>query len=141
MTMPNPATLLPHREPMLMVSNITGMDGDRLTAQAVVQEGNPLLQDGRLPGHAALEMLAQASGLFLGLAQAGQEVRPGAIVSVRDMQVHIDWLQPGARLTVETECLGSSGAAAMFRGSVKEGDATVLDAMLTVSSFPEGVTR
>lgn len=142
MAMPEPAALLPHRRPMLMVSGIDTCDAQRLTARAEVREDNPLLQDGLLPGFAALEMLAQACGLFLGMTQEQQRSQgPGAIVSVRDMRVHVAALALGAQLTVETECLGGSGDAAMFRGKVREGENVVLEATLTVSRFPEGGMR
>lgn len=142
--MPDPAALLPHRWPMLMVSGVNAYDGHHLTAQATIASDNPLLHDGLLPGHAALEMLAQACGLYLGLAQqehGGVPAGPGAIVSVRDMRVYVAALPAGSQLIVETEYLGGSGDAAMFRGSVREGEVIALEATLTVTRFPKGGMR
>jgi len=130
-------TMLPHQKPMLMVSEIVTYDDQSLTARATIDEDNPLLDSGRFPGHGGLELLAQASGLFLGLQFAG-EARPGAIVSVRDMQVHTPWLSVNDSLTIETRFLGGSESAAMFQGRVMHHQSVVMEAMLTVSSFPEG---
>lgn len=124
---------------MLMVSEIVTCDDHSLSAWAGIEKDNPLLEkEGLFPGHAALELLAQASGLFLGLHFAG-EARPGAIVSVRSMRVHTPWLTPGEPLMIETDFLGGSESAAMFQGRVKHDGTVVMEATLTVSSFPEGV--
>ena len=131
-------TMLPHQKPMLMVSEIVAHDDQTLTARATIDADNPLLESGQFPGHGALELLAQASGLFLGLQFSG-EVRPGAIVSVRDMQVHTPWLPANETLMVETRLLGGGDSAAMFHGKVMHHQSMVMEATLTVSSFPEGV--
>jgi len=130
-------TMLPHQRPMLMVSEIMAHDDQTLTAQAMIEADNPLLVEGMFPGHGGLELLAQASGLFLGLQFAG-EARPGAIVSVRDMQIHTPRLSVNDSLTIETRFLGGSESAAMFQGRVMHHQSVVMEAMLTVSSFPEG---
>jgi len=129
--------MLPHQKPMLMVMEIVTHDHQKLTSRATIDEDNPLLERGKFPGYGGLELLAQASGLFLGLQFAG-EVRPGAIVSVRDMQVNTPWVEVNESLTIETHFLGGSEHAAMFQGQVLHQQAVVMEAMLTVSSFPEG---
>jgi len=130
--------MLPHQKPMLMISEVMAYDDQRLTALARIDQDNPLLERGLFPGHAALELLAQASGLLLGLRFAG-ESRPGAIVSIRDMHVYTAWLKVGETLKIETSFLGGSESAAMFLGSVKHEETVAMEATLTVSSFPEGV--
>lgn len=134
---PDIESMLPHRKPMLMISKLLDYDDQKLSAQAVIHEDNPLLESGMLPGHAALELVAQASGLFLGLNLSG-EAKPGAIVSVRDMQVHTPWIACGESLMIETQFLGGSESAAMFQGRVMHDQTLVLETTLTVSSFSEG---
>ena len=136
----NIEAMLPHQKPMRMVSEIVAHNDDSLTATAIIDDDNPLLEQGAFPGHAALELLAQASGLFLGLRFAG-ETRPGAIVSIRNMQVHTPQLNVGKALTIETRFLGGSETAAMFQGRVISDETVAMEAMLTVSSFPEGVMQ
>ena len=137
MDKPDVTAMLPHQKPMLMVSEIVTHDDQTLTARATIDEDNPLLESGRFPGHGGLELLAQASGLFLGVRFAG-EARPGAIVSVRDMQVHSPWIEANESVTIESRFLGGSESAAMFQGQVIHQQSVVMEAMLTVSSFPEG---
>ncbi|MDX8389313.1 MAG: hypothetical protein R8M38_02370 [Mariprofundaceae bacterium] len=132
------AMMLPHQKPMLMVSEIVAYDDQCLTARAMIAEDNPLLENRLFPGHGALELLAQASGLFLGLHFAG-EARPGAIVSIRDMKIHIPWLPAKESLMIETKFLGGNENAAMFQGQVMHHQSVVMEATLTVSIFPEGV--
>ena len=122
---------------MLMIGTIVKHDAERLTALARIDSENPLLDQGRLPGHAGLELIAQASGLFLGLVFKGK-ARPGAIVAVRDMQVRQPWLNVDADITVETGLMGGDENAAMFRGSVMVAGEPAVEATLMVSPFPGG---
>jgi predicted hotdog family 3-hydroxylacyl-ACP dehydratase len=130
-------TLLPHRRPMLMVGQVIEHNECSFVASARIDEDNPLLQDGRLPGYAGLELIAQASGLFLGLTYEG-EAKPGAIVAVRSMQVFIPWLEVSSLITIECEMMGGDEAAAMFQGRVLLDGETAVEATITVSTFPEG---
>jgi len=130
-------SMLPHRKPMLMLTSLLEYNNDSLSAAAVIEADNPLLHNGQLPAHATLELIAQASGLFLGLN--GEESNgPGAIVSVRNMQVYDALIETGTMLSIDTRCMGRSGQAAMFNGRVHCNQETVLTATLTVSSFPTG---
>jgi len=130
-------SMLPHRKPMLMISDILKSSEQQLTALSCIDMDNPLLQDGRFPGYGCLELLAQASGLFLGLNMQGKAA-PGAIISVRDMNIHKPWLVIDDSIYIETNLLGGSGSAAMFHGFVRQCNHLVMEATLTVSTFPEG---
>lgn len=133
--------MLPHRKPMLMISEVLSYHDEQLIASSLVDVSNPLLQAGKFPGYGCLELLAQASGLFLGLRSDGKaSAAPGAIVSVRDMEVMRSWLLIDTPMHIETNFLGGSDRAAMFQGKVYQADKVVMQATLTVSSFPEGET-
>jgi len=133
-------TMLPHRKPMLMISEVLSYDDKQLIASSLIDVSNPLLQGGKFPGYGCLELLAQASGLFLGLRSTNENANaaPGAIVSVRDMEVMQSWLLIDKSMQVETNFLGGSDRAAMFQGKVYQADEVVMQATVTVSSFPEG---
>jgi predicted hotdog family 3-hydroxylacyl-ACP dehydratase len=132
-------TTLPHRRPMLMVGRVLEGSDQHLIATTRIDKENPFIEDNRLPGHVGLEMIAQASGLFLGLARDG-DARPGAIVAIRGMQISMPWLELSARITIETELLGGGEDAAMFHGRVLHNGHTAVVATLTLSAFPEGDT-
>ncbi len=133
-------SMLPHRKPMLMISAVLESSDEQLIALSRIDANNPLLQDGCFPGYGCLELLAQASGLFLGLKMQG-EAEPGAIVSVRDMHIKKCSLALDKDLYIETNFLGGSGSAAMFQGVVRQSDEIVMQASLTVSSFSQGDKR
>lgn len=132
--------MLPHRQPMLMVSEVLSYDDEQLIASSLIDISNPLLQAGKFPGYGCLELLAQASGLFLGLRSTNKEANaaPGAIVSVRDMEVIQSWLSIDQPMHIETNFLGGSDRAAMFQGKVYQAGEVVMQSTLTVSSFLEG---
>jgi len=132
--------MLPHRKPMLMISEVLSYDEEKLLALSLIDTSNPLLQAGKFPGYGCLELLAQASGLFLGLRSTNKEesVAPGAIISVRGMEVMQNWLLIDKPMHIETNFLGGSDYTAMFRGNVYQAGKVVMQATLTVSSFPEG---
>jgi len=130
--------MLPHRKPMLMISEVLSYDDQQLEALSLIEAVNPLLQDGgRFPGFATLELLAQASGLFLGLNMDGS-AEPGAIVSVRNMHIFKSSLGIDEPIHVKINFLGGSGSAAMFQGLAYQEGVLVSDATLTVSQFKEG---
>ncbi|MEJ2608852.1 MAG: hypothetical protein P8179_01930 [Candidatus Thiodiazotropha sp.] len=131
--------MLPHRKPMLMIDQVLERNERSLVTSARIDKDNPLLQGGRLPGHAGLELIAQASGLLLGLTHEG-EAKPGAIIAIRGMQVNIPWLEANALITIETEILGGGEAAAMFHGRVLLNGNAAVEATITVSTFFEGGT-
>jgi len=130
--------MLPHQRPMRMVTEILTHSGDSLTALAFISKDNPLLQRNTFPGYATLELLAQASGLFLGLCFV-EKPGPGAIISIRGMKVHIAWLDIDEPLKIEIRFLGGNENTAMFKGCVMRKKVVVLEATLTVSRFREGV--
>ena len=122
---------------MSMISEVLSYDEQQLEALSLIEATNPLLQDGgRFPGFATLELLAQASGLFLGLNMDG-DATPGAIVSVRNMKIFKHSLAIDKPFHTQTNFLGGSGDAAMFQGSVYQDRALVCEATLTVSQFNE----
>jgi len=107
---------------------------------SLIEPVNPLLQDdGRFPGFASLELLAQASGLFLGLNLDGS-AKPGAIVSVRNMQIYKSSLGIEKVIHIQVKLLGGSASAAMFQGLAYQEGVLIADATLTVSQFKEGGT-
>ncbi|MDX8397497.1 MAG: hypothetical protein R8K49_04165 [Mariprofundaceae bacterium] len=127
--------MLPHRRPMLMISEVSSYDKQQLQALSYLQNDNPLLQQGRFPTYGLLELLAQASGLFLGLNMDG-EAGPGAIISVRNMKLlGPSWFDIEQPLSIQTNFLGGSADAAMFQGEVLREGQLILQASLTVSRF------
>jgi len=109
------STLLPHAPPMLMISELLGYQDDQIECRCEIGCDNPLLVDGKFPPHGGLEMVAQASGLLLGLRRQGKKPA-GAIVRVRSFTVaKIDTPQ-GAHVDVTSSYLHGNSDAAIFNG-------------------------
>jgi len=130
----NIESMLPHRKPMLMITEVISCHASQLHAKSHIDAENPLLENGRFPGYACLELLAQASGLFLALNMGG-DAKPSAIVSVRHMHIEQAWLDIEDDIHIETEFLGGSGSAAMFSGRIFQVHTPIMQATLTISQF------
>ncbi|MDQ6993880.1 MAG: hypothetical protein Q9M31_10420 [Mariprofundus sp.] len=130
------ASMLPHRAPMLMITKLLTHDKQKIIALASIDANNPLLQKGRFPGYASLELLAQTSGLFLGLKFTANTA-PGAIIALRNMEIYVPFIPCGETLIIESTFLGGSQHAAMFEGTVLIGKRVVMKASITLSLFPE----
>src|SRR5262245_17976102 len=60
--------LLPHRAPMLLVSEVIRATDDGVTCTAVVGEDFPFLRNGEADISVCVELIAQAAGCCVGLA-------------------------------------------------------------------------
>lgn len=130
------AALLPHRPPMLLVDEVLGHAPDRVLAALTVRADNPFLLPEGLPGHVAIEVMAQACGCWAGIQArlADQPPRLGFLLGTRAMKLHRAWFQPGERLLVTAALsfrdgpLGSFAARLDAAGEVAaEGDLTVYE--------------
>lgn len=133
--------LLPHREPMLMISDIMEMNQESIICCSHIQQNNPFLEEGMLPTYVGLELVAQASGLHLAMAQQDHALKTpkaGAIVAVRDMKLSDVKINSGASLKVCSTFLGGSQQAAMFEGSVFLGAQEVCTVKVTIAALEEG---
>ena len=79
---PDLEQLLPHRERAILIDGVVSHSPDGTTCRALLQEGHPYLEEGRVPGVLALELMAQTAGVHAALAatQSG----PGAAAPEMD---------------------------------------------------------
>lgn len=138
--------ILPHRNPMLMISKVVSKSIEAIHCQAYIDQENPFLSHGTLPAYVGLELIAQASGLYLGLAEQGLgqqsddfgAPRLGAIVAVRDLVMADVAVQPGVTLDITAEFWGGSQQAAQFSGQVLLGQEEVCRTRVTIAILEEG---
>lgn len=88
------AHLLPHQGPMALVDRVLAFDGERIQAQAQppAAGGHPLRRDGQVAAVHLCEYGAQAMavhGALLAQAAGGQ-ARPGLLVALRAVELHVD---------------------------------------------------
>ena len=106
--MPAPEGLLPHGPPAHLVVGIEACSAAGAVCAARVPEGHPLASSGAAPALMAIEMAAQAAGVFEALSRgaggAGEEggaPRLGYLVGARGVRF------PRAAIPVETVCTAS----------------------------------
>lgn len=130
-------SLLPHRQPMLMLSQVVEQDDKNIHCTACIKANNPLLQNGSFPAISGLELLAQAAGALLGLQTNSPQVRPGAIVKVNSFQIWDSTVPAGSVLHIYASLLGGSTEAALFDGEVRCGEQKFFSASLMIAMLPK----
>ena len=107
---------LPQGRPMRMVSAVLDYDARRIRSRCRIEADNPLLENGLFPVRGGLELLAQTSGLLLGLAQHAAERRVAGIVQVKSFRLEAVDIPVTADCIVQARLLAGSLDAAQFEG-------------------------
>ena len=107
---------LPHRRPMRMVSEVLDYADQQLRCRCRIEADNPLLEDGSFPARGGLELLAQTSGLLLGLTQQDAEQRVAGIVQVKSFRLQAVHVPVSADCIVQARLLAGNLDAAQFEG-------------------------
>jgi predicted hotdog family 3-hydroxylacyl-ACP dehydratase len=110
------AALIPHQGAMCLLDRVVEWDRDRivLATRTHSSTDNPLRLDGRLRAVHLCEYGAQAMAVHGGLcARAdGKTARPGFLVSLRDVKLHLDFIdQLSGELLVSAQRLLESAAS------------------------------
>ena len=104
------AHLIPHAGAMCLLDEVVEWDATRLHARSATHQrvDNPLRADGTLNAVNLCEYAAQAMAVHGALREreAGGAARPGFLVALRDVALHVERIDdlPG-RLQVHVECL------------------------------------
>jgi predicted hotdog family 3-hydroxylacyl-ACP dehydratase len=136
--------LIPHRRPMQLIDALEAFDGDTGTVSAVMEAGNPLLEeDGALAEVALLELLAQSFAAVQGYADSfsGQPARQGFLVGVRKVSFY---LRPrlGDKLEIKVRAAARLEGFAVVEGSVMRGDELLAEGNIKLWIVPaEGSTE
>lgn len=143
MTWPPIEALVPHRGEALWLDRVLSHGDGQTRCLARIAPGHPLVDDGRLPGLAAFELIAQAAAAHATLSAGhAQEPEPGVVGSVSGVEVTTAWLEPSARLeVVVTQLAGGDGATAGFTGEVWADGVRVGTGRVTVARGQDGSRR
>lgn len=117
------AELIPHAGSMCLLDAVQAWDAENLHAISAAQAraDNPLRNQGRLHAVHLAEYGAQAMavhGALLARSRGETTVRPGRLVSLRDVQLSLEYVdQLDGHLDVHAQCLyaDDSGAQYSFR--------------------------
>ena len=104
------AHLIPHEGTMCLLDEVVEWDAMRLHARSAShqREDNPLRADGVLHAVNLCEYAAQAMAVHGALREraSGGAARPGFLVALRDVSLHVERLDDlEGRLQVHVECL------------------------------------
>src|SRR5688572_25288633 len=124
------AALIPHRGTMCLNERIVAWDARRVVLATASHraEDNPLRHGGRLRALHLAEYGAQAMAVHGGLlaASEGRKATPGLLVSLRAVELHVDYLEDLAgELEIEAEQLAATPESWQY-GFVVRHDGTVL---------------
>ena len=135
------ARLVPHAGRMCLLERVVHWDRESLTAATATHRdpANPLARNGRLRAIHLCEYGAQAMAVHGGLAAPAGSAgpRPGMLVSLRDVELHCDFVDdlPG-ELTVEAHRLHASDDAWQYVFRVTHGDGLLAQGRATVALSP-----
>jgi predicted hotdog family 3-hydroxylacyl-ACP dehydratase len=126
--------LLIHRSPMLLLDKVIGYNEAQVVASVIITESSPLLTSEGVPGHVAVEYMAQACGAYAGAMalDAGAPVKIGLLLGTRMCRVLVPWFRIGNRLTVSASIVFHDEQLAAFDCKIEIGDRLVADAQLKV---------
>lgn len=86
--------LIPHAGPMIMIDGVTAWDEKSIVcvSRRHLAADNPLIRDGRLSAHHAIEFAAQAAAVHGGLLNSGHPAMLRALAAVRQARFSTPWL-------------------------------------------------
>ena len=135
--------LLIHRPPMLLLDNVIGYDEAGVLASVVISESSPLVTPEGVPGHVAIEYMAQTCGAYAGAMalDAGTPVKIGLLLGTRLCRVLVPWFRVGDRLLVSASIVFHAEQLAAFDCKIEIGSRLVADAQLKVYQPGEDLLR
>jgi len=140
-----PADFLPHRPPMIMLAELISVEMPRAASAVADTSPGCIFYDPELkgvPACAALEYMAQAMALVVGVEHRRRGVAPkvGFVLGTRRLEVKVATFESGKRYEVNAKCVYDDDAFASFDCSITDPDgATVATALLTAYQPPESV--
>ena len=102
-----PESILPHREPMLLIDAILLLDDRCAVTRSVVAENWPLCDGRKASPIVLVELVAQTSGIHNGFVREKKEGRAagthGWLVGIRQARFEVESLPVGAELVTRAE--------------------------------------
>lgn len=109
----SPEELLPHRAPMLLITECVSASESAVTVKTDLRKIGDLftLPNGKIGGWLVLELMAQAVGVFSGLQlkSSGEKPKIGFLLGTRHLQTRIGEFNPTDVITVKARCTFPAG--------------------------------
>lgn len=130
-----PATdFVPHRPPMLLLDEVGEDTATSVTCYATLRPDCVFLEGDHARPMVAIELVAQASAVYLGLKaiREGRPPRTGVLVGCREAELFAPRLTVGDVLTVKLERLFDEPEVSAFDGEVTRGGEVIARVSLSV---------
>lgn len=124
---------------MLLLDKVVAYDEAALVASITITESSLFLSRNGVPGHVAIEYMAQACGAYAGAMalDAGEPVKIGFLLGTRLCRILAPWYRVGDRLLVSVSLVFHDEQMAAFDCKIELDGKLAADARLTVYQ-PDG---
>jgi predicted hotdog family 3-hydroxylacyl-ACP dehydratase len=131
------AHLIPHAGAMCLLDAVLTWDerGIHAVSEGHLRAGSPLRGPGGLHAVHLAEYGAQAMavhGALLARARGVETVRPGMLVSLRGVHLHVEYVDTDGRLDVHAECVSADAGGAQYAFRVEHGGRLLASGRATV---------
>jgi len=119
---------------MLLLDKVIGYDDATLVATVTITPSSLFLGSHGVPGHVAIEYMAQACGAFAGAIalDAGAPVKIGFLLGTRMCRVSVPWFRIGDRLLVLASMVFRDEQMAVFDCKIEVDGQLAAEAQLKV---------
>ena len=124
--------LIPHREPIKVITEVIELHENSGTAAAIVNERWPLYDGHAVGALALIEAIAQTSAIVEGnkRRQEGKSGVKGWLVGIKSAEFSTDSIPVNTPITVHVDSVHSFDNYGVIEGVVKSGDEILLKAVL-----------
>ncbi|HLZ18318.1 MAG TPA: hypothetical protein VKO67_01825 [Smithellaceae bacterium] len=124
--------LIPHREPIKVITEVIELHENSGTAAAIVNERWPLYDGHAVGALALIEAIAQTSAIVEGnkRMQEGKSGVKGWLVGIKSAEFSTDSIPVNTPITVHVDSVHSFDNYGVIEGVVKSGDEILLKAVL-----------
>lgn len=135
------ADLLPHRQPLILLDEACGMEGDSFLARVRITERSPFCGADGVPAWVGLEYMAQTVAAYSG-AQGlvkGRKIRVGMLLGTREYRSDVPVFALGAELEVlvRIDIFQDDGVSSLECSIRAAGGPTLARAQVTVIDVPD----
>ena len=125
-------SLIPHREPIRIITDVIELKDNSGIAAAVVNERWPLCDGRAVHSLILVEAIAQTAALVEGYKRKkeGKDGTKGWLVGIKSAEFKNDFIPLGTRITVAVRSLYALDEYGVIEGEVKSGDDILLTAIL-----------
>jgi len=134
-------SLIPHREPIKIITEIIELEDHAGTAAAVVNEHWPLSDGRSVQSLILIEAIAQTAAIVEGAKRQrqGKSATKGWLVGIKSADFKQDTVPVGTRITVAVKSLYAMESYGVIEGIVKSGDDILLTAVLQAMRLNQDV--